>query len=124
MYSYTKANIIQESNPTDEPSDFSGYTIINIDYILLSSDPTKVRRITLNVVPFDGTDEAVNARISINNGATWIDCTYPAADTFVCDFPTFHEPNIASISNVRLVTKTSVSWLNKLAFSILQIFNR
>jgi len=123
-YSYTKANVIQESNPTGETSDISGYTIINIGYTLLSSDPTKMSNITLDVAPSDGADEDVDARITVNNGATWIACTYLADDKWVCNFPALSEPGLASISNLRLVTKTSVPWCKKLAFSILQIFNR
>jgi len=122
-YSSTKGNIIQNSNSSDELSDISGYTITNISYTLLSSDPAKVRNLTLDVDPSDGASDAVEARITINNGATWIACTYPAVDKWVCNFPTFHEPSIASISNVRLITKTTVPWHKKLVFSILQIFN-
>ena len=123
-YSYTNANTIQESNSTDETSDISGYTVTNIGYTLLSSDPSKVRSLTLDVVPADGTDEAVDARITVDNGATWIACTCPAAGKWVCGFPALNKPGIASISNVRLVTKTSVPWRKKLIFSILKIFNR
>lgn len=122
-YGYTKANVIQESDPADVPSDVSGYTITNIDYTLSSSDPTKVRSITLDVTPSDGADEAVDALITVDNGVTWITCTYQAAGKWVCNFPTLHEPSIASISNVRLVTKTPVPWCKKFVFSILQIFN-
>jgi len=121
--SSTKSNVIQESNTADEPNDISGYTIANISYTLLSNDPAKVRSITLDVAPSDGADEDVDARITIDNGATWIACTYPADDKWFCNFPTSHEPSIASISNVRLITKTAVPWHKKLAFSILQIFN-
>ena len=123
-YGYTKANVIQESDPADEPSDVSGYIITNISYTLLSSDPTKVKSMTLNVAPSDGADEDVDALITVDNGATWITCTYLAADKWVCSFQTLHDPSIASISNVRLVTKTPVPWPNKLLYLILQIFNQ
>jgi len=123
-YSYTKANVIRESDPADESSSISGYTITNIEYTLLPRDPTKARSITLNVDPADGTDESVDARITVDNGDTWITCTFQAGDKWVCNFPTFHEPNIASISNVRLVTQTPLQWYEKLVFLIFQIFNR
>ena len=60
-YGYTKANVIQESDPADVPSDVSGYTITNISYILSSSDPTKVKSMTLDVDPSDGADGVVDA---------------------------------------------------------------
>ena len=118
---YLKANIVQESK---SKYGISGYTIINIGYTLLSSDPTKMSNITLDVDPSDGADEDVDARITVDNGATWVTCTYLDADKWVCSFPTFHEPGIASISNLRLMTKTPVPWCKKLVFSLLQIFNR
>jgi len=122
-YSDTKANIIQESNATDETSDIGGYTIANIGYTLLSSDPSKVREISLDVVPADDPCEAADAHITVDNDATWIACTCSSADKWVCSFPALNEPSISSISNVRLVTKTPVPWYKKIIFTILQIFN-
>ena len=122
-YGFTKANVIQDGDPADELGDISGYTIANIDYTLSSSDSTKVKNITLSVDPSDGIDESVEARITVDNGATWITCTFLAADKWVCNFPTLREPSIASISNVRLITKTPLPWHKKLCNSILKIFN-
>jgi len=120
-YIYLKANIVQESK---SKYGISGYTITKIDYILLASDPSKMKSIILDVDPSDGADEDVDAHITVDNGATWIACTYPADDKWFCNFPTFYEPGISSISNLQLVTKTSVPWCKKLAFSLPQIFNR
>ena len=123
-YSFTKANIIQENNSTDETIGISGYTITNIEYTLLASDPSKVRNITLDFIPNDSPCEAVDARITVDNGATWITCTCPAADKWACSFTGLNEPGIASISNLQLVTKTPVPWYKKLVFKMLQIFNQ
>jgi len=123
-YGYTKANIIQENNSTDETSDISGYTITNIDYALLPNDPSKVRSITLDVAPANSPCETADARITVDNGATWITCTCPTFGKWVCSFPALNEPGIASFSNLQLVTETPVPWYKKIVFSILQIFNR
>ena len=80
--------------------------------------------ILLDVVPADGACEATDARINVDNGATWVTCTCLEADKWICSFPSLKEPDIRSISDVRLVTKTSVPWYKQLVFSILQIFNR
>ena len=123
-FSYTNANIFQENNSTDETRDISGYSITNIDYTLLPGNPSKVSSISLDVVPGDSDCEAASARINVDSGVTWVTCTCPEADKWVCSFPSLKEPGIDSISDVRLVTKTSVPWPNKLIYLILQMFNQ
>jgi hypothetical protein len=113
-----------ENNFKEETGGISGFTVTNINYTLLPGNPSKVSSIALYVVPTDGACDAADARINIDNSATWITCTCPESDKWVCSFPPLKEPDISSISAMRLVTKTSVPWCKQLVFSILQFFNK
>ena len=118
-YIYLKANIVQESK---SKYGISGYTITKIDYILLASDPSKVKSIILDVAPADSSCETADARITIDNGATWINCDFPAADKWTYSFPDLKEPGISSLSNIRLITNTPMSCCKKFVFSIFELF--
>ena len=107
VYICLKANIDQKSN------NISGYTITNINYILLANDPSKVKSIILDVAPTDSPCETADARISVDNGATWINCDFPAADKWTYSFPDLKEPGISSLSNIRLITNTPMPWCKK-----------
>jgi hypothetical protein len=122
-YSDTKVNISQGIALKDEATEISGYTIANIDFILLASDPSKVRSITLDITSKSDECEIAEARITVDNGSKWIPCNCSSEVKLMCDFPDLQEPEIASISNVRLVTMLPIPWYKKIFFWISKIFS-
>jgi hypothetical protein len=102
-FGYAAANIVPESGAGDGTGTVSGYTITNIDYTLLTSDPSKVQLLTLDVAATAGAGDATDVRITVDSGTTWITCTGPAVNTWTCTFGVGSEPSVSAISDLQVV---------------------
>ena len=103
VYGFAAANVVPESGAGDGSGTVSGYTITNIDYTLLASDPTKVDSLTLDAAPTAGAGAATDVRITVDAGSTWITCSGPVTNTWTCNFAALSEPSVSAITNLQVV---------------------
>lgn len=102
-YGYAAANVVPESGAGDGSGTVSGYTISNIDYNLLASDPTKIESLTMDVAATSGANAPDDVRITVDSGTTWITCTGPVTNTWTCTFTVSSEPSVSAISTLQVV---------------------
>lgn len=102
VYGFAAANSVPESGAGDGTGTVSGYTITNINYTLLASDPTKVDQVEFDVAATSGAGDAGDVRITVDAGTTWITCTN-AVNHWTCDFGVGSEPSVSAISNLQVV---------------------
>jgi len=103
-FGYAAANVVPESGAGDGTGTVSGYTITNIDYTLLTSDPTKVQLLTLDIAPTPPSlaGAATDVRITVD-ASTWIICAGPSGTTWTCTFGVGTEPSVTAILNLQVV---------------------
>ena len=102
-FGYAAANIVPETGAGDGTGTVSGYTITNIGYTLLTSDPSKVDELTLDVAATTGAGDATDVRITVDGGTSWVTCTGPATNTWTCAFVALSEPSVSAIVNLQVV---------------------
>ena len=102
-YGYAAANVVPESGIGDGSGTVSGYTISNIDYTLLSSDPSSLTSVSFDVAPTSGASAATDVRITVDNGTTWVTCTGPTVNNWQCAFTIGSEPSISAIESLQVV---------------------
>lgn len=102
-YGYAAANVVPESGAGDGSGTVSGYTISNIDYNLLASDPSKVTSIDMDIAATSGAGTPDDVRITVDSGTTWVTCTGPATNTWTCTFTVSSEPSVTAISTLQVV---------------------
>jgi len=102
-YGYAAANVVPESGAGDGTGTVSGYTVSNIDYVLLSTDPTKVESVALDVAATSGAGEPSEVQITVDSGTTWISCTGPVTNTWTCAFTALSEPSVSAIESLQVV---------------------
>jgi hypothetical protein len=102
-FGYAAANIVPESGAGDGTGTVSGYTITNINYTLLASDPSSVESLTLDVAPTAGAGPATDVRITVDGGTTWVTCTGPVGSTWTCTFAALSEPSVLAIIDLQVV---------------------
>lgn len=103
VYGYAAANVVPESGAGDGTGTISGYTISNIDYNLLGSDPTKLESINMDVTATDGANTPEDVRITVDSGTTWVTCSGPVTNTWTCTFTVAAEPSVSAVSNLQVV---------------------
>jgi hypothetical protein len=103
VYSFAAANVVPETGAGEGSGTVSGYTITNVDYNLLSSNPAKLASITFDAAPTSGAGAAGEVKITVDAGTTWIACTGPAGNTWTCTFGSGSEPSVSSISSLKIV---------------------
>ena len=82
----------------------TGYTI-SVDYTFKGNDPSRVEKVQL-IVSVNGKSETANqVSISINEGDSWVPCSFLFDQSWSCSFPSGSEPLISVINNVRVVVK-------------------
>jgi hypothetical protein len=103
VYGFAAANSVPETGAGEGSGTVSGYTITNVAYTLLSSDPSKLQKIAFDVAPTSGAGAASQVRITVNGGTTWVTCTGPTGTNWSCSFTVGSEPTVSSISSLRIV---------------------
>ena len=102
-YGYAAANVVPESGAGDGTGTVSGYTISNIDYTLLETDPTKVASVALDVAATGGAGAPNEVKITVDSGTTWVACTGPVTNTWTCTFTSSSEPSVSAIEDLQVV---------------------
>lgn len=102
-YGYAAANVVPEFGAGDGSGVVSGYTVSNVDYVLLTSDPTKVESVAFDVAATSGAAVADTVKISVDSGTTWVDCTGPVTNTWTCAFTVAFEPSVSAIETLQVV---------------------
>jgi hypothetical protein len=102
-FGYAAANVVPESGAGEGVGTVSGYTIANIDYTLLTGDPTKVASVTFDVTPTSGAQAPEDVLISVDSGTTWITCTGPTTNNWACAFGTGTEPDVSTLTSMQVV---------------------
>ncbi len=103
VYGFAAANVVPESGAGDGNGVVSGYTVSNIDYTLLASDPTKVESLTLDITPTTGAGAPADVLITVDAGTTWITCSGPVTETWTCAFTVASEPLVSAIDSLQVV---------------------
>lgn len=103
IYGFAAANTVPESGAGDGSGTVSGYTISNIQYTLLSTDPSKLAEVDFDVSPTAGAGAASDVRISMDSGASWLACTNPSGNSWNCAFAGGSEPDVLGINSLRVV---------------------
>ena len=107
-YGYAAANIVPESGAGDGSGTVSGYTVTNIDYTLLSSDPSKIESVAFDVAATGGADAPNEVQITVDAGTTWVTCTGPETNTWTCTFTASSEPSVSAIEELQVVAAEQV----------------
>ena len=102
-YAFAAANVIPETGAGDGTGTISGYTVSNITYTLLSSNPTKLEQVSMDIVATAGADAPTDVRITVDGGSTWVTCSGPSGNTWTCAFSTGSEPSVSAVSNLQVV---------------------
>jgi hypothetical protein len=100
-YAFAAANVVPETG--DGTGTVSGYTVSNITYTPLSSDPTKLEQVSMDVAATTGADAPNDVRITVDGGSTWATCSGPSRTTWTCTFSIGSEPSVSSVSNLQVV---------------------
>jgi hypothetical protein len=103
IYGFAAANTVPESGAGDGSGTVSGYTISNIEYTLLSSDPSLLDEVDFDVAPTAGASAASDVRISVDGGTTWVTCTDSGGGSWNCAFTGGSEPGVAGITSLQVV---------------------
>ena len=102
-YGLAAANVVPETGAGEGSGTVSGYTISNVTYALLTTDPTKVESVSIDVAPTTTAGVPATVRISVDSGVTWISCTGPTTNTWLCAFGTGSEPAISTIASLEVI---------------------
>lgn len=102
-YAYAAANLVPETGAGEGSGTVSGYTITNVDYTLLGSNPSKLDEVSFAVAPTAGAGAAGEVRITVDGGTTWVTCTGPVGSTWTCAFAGGSEPNVSAINLLQIV---------------------
>ena len=102
-YGYAAANVVPESGAGDGSGTISGYTITNIDYTLLTSDPSKIENVSFDVTATAGASAPDDVRVTVDSGTTWITCTGPTVNNWSCAFGSSSEPSVSTIDSLQVV---------------------
>lgn len=102
-FGYAAANVVPESGAGEGVGTVSGYTIANIDYTLLTTDPTKISSVSFDVTPTSTAETPDDVKISVDAGTTWISCTGPTTNSWACAFATGSEPDVTTITSMQVV---------------------
>ncbi len=100
-YGFAAANTVPDGGAGDGQGTVSGYTIGNVTYNLLATDPGKVASVSFTVTP-NGTAPAASVVKITLDGTTWTDCT-AGATSWTCTFAAGSEPTVLSVSQLRVV---------------------
>lgn len=99
-YAFAAANVVPENGLGDGSGTISGYTITNVVWTPLASNPSTVDKVAMDVAPTAGAGAATKVRITVNGGVTWINCTGPVGSTWTCTFGTPPSASAASLLQV------------------------
>ena len=103
VYGFAAANTVPETGAGDGSGTVSGYTISNVSWSLLSSDPSSLSGVDLDVAATAGAGAASDVRITVDGGSTWVTCTGPSGSTWSCSFATGSEPSVSAVSALQVV---------------------
>jgi len=103
VYGFAAANVVPETGAGEGQGTVSGYTITNIDYSLLSSNPGKIDEISFDVAPTSGAGPAGQVQITVDAGTTWVTCSGPVGSAWTCAFASGSEPSVSTVSSLKIV---------------------
>lgn len=103
VYGFAAANTVPETGAGDGSGTVSGYTISNVSWSLLSSDPSSLSGVDLDVAATAGAGAASDVRITVDGGSNWVTCTGPSGSTWSCSFATGSEPSVSAVSALQVV---------------------
>ncbi|RME88278.1 MAG: hypothetical protein D6770_07390 [Anaerolineae bacterium] len=101
IYGFAAANTVPESGAGDGSGTISGYTISNISYTLLSTDPGKISAVSFTVTPTAGAGAANTVMAAIDT--TWATCSNTGGSNWTCSFSAGSEPSVSAASTLRVV---------------------
>ena len=101
IYAFAAANTVPETGAGEGSNTVSGYTISNVDYTLLPSDPSLLQDVSFTVAPTAGAGAAGTVMITVDGGTTWVNCTGPGP-IWTCTFAV-PQPTVASIASLDVV---------------------
>ncbi len=102
-YGFAAANTVPESGAGDGAGTISGYDITNIQYSLLGSDPSKVASVNFDVSPTASAAAASVVEITIDSGATWVNCVDNGGGNWTCSFAAGSEPTALAAASLQVV---------------------
>ncbi len=100
---FTASNNVPESGAGEGAGTIVGYDISDITYRQHETDRSKIVGITFYVNPQGNAFNASVVKISVDDGNTWIDCNIETQPRWNCPFAAGSEPNVADLSNLRIV---------------------
>lgn len=103
VYGFAAANVVPETGAGEGSGTVSGYTITNVDYDTLSSNPSKLQSVSFDAAPTAGAGAASEVKISVDAGTTWVTCSGPVGSTWTCAFASGSEPLVSTISALKIV---------------------
>jgi len=103
VYGFAAANTVPETGAGDGSGTVSGYTISNVSWSLLSSEPSSLSGVQLDVAATAGAGDASDVRITVDGGTNWVSCSGPSGSTWTCSFSAGSEPSVSSVSALQVV---------------------
>lgn len=77
-FAYAAANTVPITGAGDGQAIISGYEIINVHYVLSSSNPDKINAVEFKLSPINASAPApttVKITLELGNNSTWFDCS-------------------------------------------------
>jgi hypothetical protein len=102
-YGFAADNVVPGTGTGDCTGTVSGYTVSNVTYTLLSSNPTKLEQVSKGIDATARADTPTDVRIKVDGGSTWVTCSGPSGNTWTCAFTIGSEPSVSSVSNLQVV---------------------
>ncbi|MCS7293872.1 MAG: hypothetical protein RMK15_00245 [Chloroflexota bacterium] len=95
-FGFAAGNTVPSSRAGDGSGTVSGYTVSNIHYTLVSTNPSLI-----DSVSFSLDAAASDVYVSVDNGTSWTACSTSGGNNFSCDF----DPNVSvqPVTSLRVV---------------------
>ena len=86
-YAFAASNTVPDTHAGDGNGQVLGYTVSNVHYTLLTSDPSKIDAVTFDLDASAGTGSVYAALSADGSSWTWSSaCTNSGGNTWTCDF--------------------------------------
>ena len=102
-FAYAAANEVPVTGAGDGDEEISGYDVSDVHYVLNSSDPGNIDKVTFKLTPLIGTPDTLQTvKIKLFDGGSWITCN-EVSGTWTCPENGTTGVTVLQADNLRVV---------------------
>jgi hypothetical protein len=101
-YGFAAANTISATNAGAGASTVSGYTVSAVTYLLETSDPTMLDKVTFTLTPDASGAVPTTVKVQLVSGGTWYDATHGTGNVWSYD-PAAGAMTVTSVDALNIV---------------------